>query len=191
MKKILYVLLVLFLSITALFASPIIDDQKIYYKVNGLTSQDIRNDLNVSSPTIQEKHYDGKTNWYISWTYQWDHNLGRQTCKVTIANVKILIKTYLPQWESESVSNDTALKTKWDTYLANLTTHEEGHVNNGEKAASEIEKAFLDTPEQADCIALKDQLDKTAKQIIQEHKEWDVNYDEKTHHGVTQGAVFP
>jgi predicted secreted Zn-dependent protease len=178
------------LSITALFASPIISEQTVYYKVVGENRSDLRKQLNELGPITKNERYDAQVTWSISWTYNWSAPANKKSCKIDEVHVIATIQMTLPQWEDELLF-DIDLQSQWDDYLKNLITHEQGHVENGKKAAQEVEEVLLQVPEQYNCDLLNSEIDRVANKIINTHNDWDVTYDKDTQHGKTQGAVFP
>lgn len=174
---------------TQVVAMPIINEHYNYYKINGSTSQDLRKELSAQGPIINGEHFDAQVKWYINWYYHWS-NPRQNACQVTGVEIKVRITHSMPKWENEE-NAESSLQIKWDNYLKNLTRHEQGHADNGLKAAQEIEQALLNTPAMPNCRHLKKRLDDTAYAIIQKHNQWDSNYDATTQHGKTQGATFP
>lgn len=176
---------------TSAIATPVTHEMQTYYKISGSSDRELRTQMNTQGPVDNDRHFDAKTSWHINWHYNWHYDGPNQThCYVTSVQVSTDINTILPLWTDEKTA-DSMLQNKWDTYLVNLTNHEQGHGINGKRAADEIEKALLETPVQRDCNALKTELDKRAYDIVHKHNDWDVQYDTDTHHGKTQGAVFP
>jgi predicted secreted Zn-dependent protease len=43
----------------------------------------------------------------------------------------------------------------------------------------------------ADCTALRNQVDRTARGILEAYRQKEKDYDVKTRHGATQGATLP
>lgn len=191
MKKIPLVLTPALLLINNLLsAAPTIDEQRNYYPIHGSNSQELRAQMNTYGPLVKGKHFDGQVKWYVHWNYHWFHDLGKQNCAITSVDVSVLIQHSIPQWENAAES-DKETQDKWRNYLSHLELHESGHATNGKQAAEDIEKALLSTAPKPSCDQLKNELDTTAQNLIKQHEAWDVEYDAKTEHGRSQGAVFP
>ncbi len=149
-------LLILILAARPAAAEPEITESTIIYDVDGETVADIRAAMTANSP----ESYWGYTRWYVSWTAQ---------CEVS---VKI---TYtLPSWTGHDDA-DEELQDYWDTFIANLRIHEQGHGGHGRSAGAEIEETG--------CV-------EDPYGIIEKWAKQDKTYDDETDHGVTQGAVF-
>ena len=188
MKVIITSLLLLLLSLS--HATPVIDEQYTTYNIEGANSAELRKQMNQLGPTVNGQHFDARVHWYISWHYSWSKNPNDEHCYVGQVDVKAQIIHIMPKWTNQE-SASSNIQDKWTHYLDNLSTHEEGHANNGKQAATEIETALLQTPEMDNCTLLQNALDSTANAIIKTHNQWDVDYDANTQHGKTQGAVFP
>ena len=155
LRPTLSLLIVLFAAIPAA-ADPDVTESTITYDVDGETVEDIRAAMTANSP----ESYWGYTKWYVSWTAQ---------CEVS---VKI---TYtFPNWTDHDDA-DEELQQYWDTFIANLELHEQGHGNNGRSAGAEIEATG--------CV-------EDPYGIIEKWGGQDKVYDDETEHGTTQGAVF-
>ncbi|RUR05892.1 DUF922 domain-containing protein [Legionella sp. km772] len=174
---------------TKTFSNPVVSEYHSYYKIKGSTSQDLRKELSAQGPVLNGEHFDAKVNWSINWYYQCTRN-SQNDHQINRVHVKLRIDHFMPQWGNREFA-EHHLKIKWDNYLKNLTTHEQGHADNGLKAAQEIEALLINTPPLPTCKILKKHLDENIYAIIKNHNQWDSNYDLITQHGKTQGASFP
>lgn len=180
-----------FLLLNSAWAIPAIHENQSYYSISGRNAADLRTQINALGPVINGKHFDSKTSWHVNWRYEWHYdNPSQSPCYVTRVVVTADIVTTAPMWVNKSVA-DMLLQNKWDTYLVNLKNHENGHINNGKRAAIEIENAMLNMPPKSNCRELNAALDNKGYEIIHEHNLWDIQYDADTNHGRNQGARFP
>lgn len=186
-----YVALCTFLFASSVSATPTVVQSDKYYVIHGSNAETLRKQMHDLGPLDGDKRYDAYTRWHIHWEYQWHYDRpSKNPCYVTNVLVSANIDQTSPRWENERDASP-ALQTQWQTYLANLMTHENGHVTNGWDAAAEIESELMNMPAMPNCRALQTALDKRAHEIIQQHKDWDKTYDSDTNHGRTQGAIFP
>ena len=178
-------------SSTATTPSPIVVNERLdYYTVSGRDAASLRAALNKSGPIGPDgKHYDAYTKWNLTWHYD-DRRDGDGICTLTTRHVVVDAHMTLPQWQSGPDVPET-LQRKWVQYLQALRTHEEGHVEIGRTVARALDDLMEHTPAQPDCPALHRELQARAKQILQDHSHQDADYDARTRHGRTQGAVFP
>ncbi|MFW2570237.1 DUF922 domain-containing Zn-dependent protease [Legionella sp. 29fVS95] len=191
MKRLFFSSFLIFFFSNAAFSSYSINEVKNYYQISGNTEQTLREQMGELGPVIKGLHYDAQTIWYVTWNYNWHYNHPSQNpCYVKNVTVSVNVTSILPAWSNQN-SSTPYLQNKWNTYLNNLSKHEEGHGNNGKRAAMEIEQALLNTPAMPNCNALKAELNMKAKEIISKHNTWDTQYDMDTNHGKNQGAIFP
>jgi len=151
---------------------------------NGRTLLDT---LRVSSPIrINGKTYIGHANWNVTWKFQ-TTNLQNNTCRISSIETNITSTITLPNL----TSTDTATNNQFRIYLSVLNSHESGHVNNGIKAAHEINNAIVYQPSATNCHDLNLSANKAAHQIIKKYQLRDKDYDLITKHGKSQGAWLP
>ena len=151
-----------------------------YYDISGATADEMRAQLNALRPTAYDgSKGDAVTTWYIQWNWP---GYGTSSCDLAAATVSYDIKIEFPHWV-EPASPDRALVARWTSYTHNLATHEEGHVDfvvdNYQSVTAAIKGATCATADAAARAAL-DQL-----------RQHDLDYDDDTDHGATQGATFP
>ncbi|MGH8235042.1 MAG: DUF922 domain-containing Zn-dependent protease [Rhodanobacteraceae bacterium] len=172
-----------------LASDPTISLRIKYYDVSGSTGREIRNQLDKLGPVGADgKRYDGYTRWRVNWNFQFAPKGGH--CALRSFKTSVRTVMTLPRWEgSRNVSS--RLAKKWNTYLAALRLHEDGHNHHGVEAAEAILKRFSEMQQAPDCEKLSHDLNAAARSILASYNQKDLIYDAKTHHGATQGAVFP
>lgn len=147
----------------------------LYYPVTGANETDLVNQ-------IHEKGvggYAGYTKWYVRWGWP---GFGQEDCDLSKAWIDVKVTTKLPQWDPPD-GTSPELVNKWAKFNQALYQHEMGHVENLNKALAMIQKVF----ESSDCLT----ADSAANAVLDKLRGWDVQYDDQTDHGRTQGAVFP
>lgn len=182
-----------FLSLltTIATADPAATERTTYYKINGTTADQLRAQMNMQGPLDHDKQVDGKTSWYVKWSYQWRYDSPSQNpCYVTSVKVTADVTYLVPEWVNQN-QGTPELQTKWNNFSKSLLAHEQDHGKNGKLAATEIEKALKGIQPQSSCKALQDKLEGAAKKILSDHNAWDTKYDIDTDHGKKQGANFP
>jgi predicted secreted Zn-dependent protease len=182
-------ILLLFFCSAVIYAAPVINEQYSNYKITGDTADGLRHQMSTLGPSdIAAEHFDASTRWYIQWQYSYQPDANG--CYLTKVNVKVDIIYHFPEW-ADYVSANDGLRSHWDTYMRNLKTHERGHAENGREAATAIEHALMELPAMQRCEDLTNTADNIAYQTIARHNTKDINYENETNHGVTQGATFP
>lgn len=151
-----------------------------YYDVSGSTAWEIRYQLNTLS-SVDDHGYrgDALTSWKIDWT--WD-GYGTDTCDLGSVTNTYDINVRLPRWTAPQDAS-RELVTKWNAYMLALVEHEKGHVDN----AMEYLPYVIDAIRGATCSTAEDR----AHEVLSQLRSADLEYDEETNHGATQGAIFP
>jgi len=156
--------------------------QIVYYDITGSNARELRESMNRLRPKDSSdgnKAVDALTDWYISWNWP---GYGTDDCNLSAAVVTYKIKVIMPRWQV-SIDASLELVAKWETYIQNLTLHEQKHVDiivdNYLSVRSAIQSATCSAAEQEGQKAL-DSL-----------RELGSSYDRETKHGETQGVIFP
>lgn len=147
----------------------------VYYKINGSTETDLAKEIQSKGP----EGYAGYTNWYIRWGWP---GFDREECDLTKAWITAKVSLTMPSWVPPADAPEDLIQN-WYRFSQALNVHEQGHVNNVVKALPLLQKAI----QSSDCIT----ADSAANQVLDKLRGWDVQFDDKTDHGRTQGAVFP
>jgi predicted secreted Zn-dependent protease len=147
----------------------------VYYKISGSTETDLAKEIQSKGPD----GYAGYTNWYIRWGWPgFDH----EECDLTKAWITAKVSLTMPSWVPPADAPEDLIRN-WNRFNQALNVHEQGHVNNVVKALPLLQSAI----QNSDCIT----ADSAANQVLDKLRGWDVQFDDKTDHGRTQGAVFP
>src|SRR5574341_1574214 len=110
------------------------------YDIQGLSAAQLRTEMSARGPVGADgRRYDGYTRWYVSWRYT--YRGGTDVCGIDRVTTEVRVTTMLPHWMNEARA-DAPLREQWRRYLAALTTHEDGHAQNGLAAANEIDAAI-------------------------------------------------
>jgi predicted secreted Zn-dependent protease len=165
------------------------DAEIVYYDVVGNSARELRDQMNTKGPLGEGgKRVDGHTDWHVAWSYQYAP--AADGCKFTELGITVTATITLPRWAAgDNASN--ALVKKWQSYIAALRLHEDGHYSHGVRAAEEI-KSLGQTLRTSDaCSTFAKRFDEQAASILEKYKVADAAYDADTKHGQTQGAIFP
>lgn len=163
--------------------------QFVRYEVTGADARALRRNLNQKTPVnIGGKRFDAKTDWNVSWRYQFEMVNG--VCRIGATSTQVTSIITMPAWSDESAAPVTDAG-RWNEYIANLTIHEEGHHRNALAAAEQIEKLLPELPPQADCKRAGAAAETKGHAVMDDIRAIDARYDADTRHGATQGAYFP
>jgi predicted secreted Zn-dependent protease len=158
-----------------------IPDAKMdYYDVSGSTEGEIREQLNALA-SVDENGYrgDALTSWEIHW--MWD-GYGTESCDLSSVTATYDVRVRFPRWNPPQDAS-RELIVKWNTYIRALAEHEKVHVDNVVASLPYVITAIRG----ATC----DTAEARAQGVLAGIRQFDIDYDERTGHGETQGAIFP
>ena len=158
-----------------------------YYGVTGSTLREIRQSLDRSRPHVGSTQHDGMTVWSIDWNLSVFRR--GNTCRLRSFAIRTKAAITLPFWAMPT--NAPADLTKaWGDYSAALGEHELGHVKFAKAAATEIRHRVRTIGPRTDCEALTKEINELAGGILQDYRQKEKEYDERTRHGAAQGAIL-
>lgn len=163
------------------------DIDVLYYQIYGSTENDLAEQMRQCGPKSEGEGYDAYASWYINWKYNYQMSGG--ACRVGQATVGVKVDVHYPKWETPA-DFQSGLDRKWQSFMANLETHENGHKQNGLDAASEVYNTISDLTGPS-CANMIDLVNSTSQDIVAIYAQRDKDYDATTNHGATQGAIFP
>ncbi|MBI5033244.1 MAG: DUF922 domain-containing protein [Chloroflexi bacterium] len=170
------------------FASPF---KVVTYPVTGSTTEQLSASLDKNAMKDSHnpfgRHY-ALTSWHLS--ASWDEKPTISGCEVANAAITMTITMTLPMLENPSNLFPEAA-TRWDNFISNTVMHEMEHVKLGINGATEFRRNLGNFLPAMSCDLLKLQLSSLFKKEYADIDKANVDYDTKTNHGATQGAVFP
>lgn len=161
-------------------------DQRTY-PVDLANATDLRRALSAASP-IREggRVYHGYTRWFVRWRSVWRVDNG--LCRMQRVSTEVDIEFTLPK--ATRLPHDHASQQRYTDYLKALRTHEQGHADVAMQAAQQIKRALMAVPPQPDCDQLSATANARGHAIIEQARENERAYDDRTGHGRTQGAFL-
>ncbi len=160
-----------------------------HYDIAGSTIQELNAATRRLGPVSEAT---GMRVWgQCTWRIQWDYTRGGAEGKCALEKLSLVLSAIIdmPRWTDRD-SAPEPLKASWDRFYAALRVHEDGHKENGMRAANDLAKRLRALPPQKTCAELDQTIGELGKRIIAEYKMLDQSYDRATGHGVTQGAVL-
>lgn len=157
------------------------------YTVYGTTLNQISGQIHSCSPVILgSDRFAGSTTYRMSWTYSIAQNQNN-TCTVDNVSVGLGIHYTMPSWEQAGAN--ASIIGQWQTFYANLFTHEEGHAIIARQHADAI-VTQLKAIAPMDCNQIISVASARADAIRAQLDAANEQYDSSTNHGDTQGAHF-
>jgi len=159
-----------------------------YYTITGASLAEIRQSLRQSRPWKDKLSAEGFTAWRVGWRFAVTPSA--DGCRCSSFATQTIITTTLPRWIAPT-NAPPEVGRAWATYLASLGRHEAGHAQFAFAAAADITKRVGQIGEQPACDSLKKTIDALAGQIVEEYRQREKEYDQRTKHGATQGVFLP
>jgi len=157
-----------------------------YYALTGGSLRDIHHALSRARPWTDARQ-DGRTEWKINWRTQLAP--AGNGCRVESFRTDTSVTITLPRLLAPEGTPPEVLKT-WQTYLTALMKHEQGHVRITREAAAKIQ-AQASAAGGVSCAELRRNLNDRANQLLEACRRAHRDYDRRTNHGATEGAVLP
>jgi predicted secreted Zn-dependent protease len=157
-----------------------------YYNVAGSTIRDIHRSLAQSRPWRDKSSTDGLTDWHVTWHFY--VAASGDKCRCTSFSTTTTITMTLPRWIA-ATNTPPEIKTAWQRYATALGQHEAGHAQFALNAAAEMQKQGKNL-EMPNCDALRSQISSQCQAILDDFRNREKAYDERTKHGATQGAFL-
>jgi len=129
----------------------------------------------------------GVCTWKVTWSYATGGAPGK--CVLTRLSVKLDAVIDLPRWTNRG-AGPPALQAEWDRFIVALRQHEDGHKDNGVRAANDLANRLRALPPEKDCAVLDAKVRALGERVIDQHRLADQAYDRSTGHGATQGATL-
>ncbi len=163
----------------------------VTYTVSGKTISELSRSLEANAqpdPHEAGTRYYANTKWYLSAHWSWkDTSSG---CVVGRSDISIALTMTLPALATtKGVPADVL--TRWNTFIGNTQTHEEGHVRLAQQGARDYQRELGNFPTTSNCTLLQSQLSRLFDREFAAIDQANVDYDTQTQHGLMQGAVFP
>ena len=154
------------------------------YVVSGSTPGDLMTEMEAKCPPMVagEKCW-ATTSWNVTWTYRWQSAGG--TCRITEAAAHVAIVQTYPEWWDPSAGSPR-LRDSWEGMLSGLHTHEDGHAENGVRAAEEIASRIRKLAPKEDCEDFDHAATRLGYEIAATYRAKDREFDSATNHGATQ-----
>jgi predicted secreted Zn-dependent protease len=154
-----------------------------YYEIEGIEHAALLEAMNRLGP----KGFHAYATWNVSYGYRTAMKDGR--CAVALVEARMKGDILMPRWtKRHGASAD--LVARWQRYEAALLAHEEGHLDIGRELARVVEADLQRVPPAADCRALDAAVRARYDTLLKGFSSRDKEYDQRTQHGRTQGAVF-
>ena len=156
-----------------------------YYSVTGDDLRQMHESFRQARPWRATGSHDGFAVWNVNWRFGTTHD--GSVCRVTGFSTTTTISITLPRWIATTNASDS-LKAEWDRYIRALGQHEYGHAQFALAAAGEMQKVVKELSGDSSCDSLKHRVTGLCESVAQKYKQMDGAYDQRTNHGINDGA---
>lgn len=160
-----------------------------YYTIYGHTTDEINDQMAACTPVNDELEgrFAASTDWSLNWAF--DYTGGADgLCHVTAASVSMNIGMIFPAWQ-QTAGTAAGVDGSWQRFIANLKTHENGHLQLDQSGATRLLADLQNFPATS-CDTIVAQATAKADSNIRTLNQANADYDSATDHGETQGAVL-
>ena len=158
-----------------------------YYTVEGMTVREISRALTENGPRAGDAIYYATTTSQTGFTYRRVERGAH--CRLENVGVKTDVVMLLPQWlQRDDAPED--LRRAWDEFLDRLLTHEGEHYRIVDQSTRRLYRA-LKGMRATNCSMLDSQAKATIEEISQQQTDLNLRFDERTRHGMDDGAAWP
>jgi predicted secreted Zn-dependent protease len=159
----------------------------VTYDVQGSTPGELFTAMRRDGPRAPgEAPSYGRTEWMVTWRARW---AGSGPCRVQNVDVQLRTRIILPRWV-QPPDAPAGLVERWNAFMAALSEHEVGHADIAASAARQVRRE-VERVTSPTCAGMEPLTQAAAERVLEEHRRRNLEYDRRTRHGLTQGAVWP
>ena len=148
-----------------------------WFTIRGTTSEQMRESMQQTAPYSPQRQSRvwGQCRWWFEWDFKY---LPGPTggCRVAQFTITLNARMKLPKWVDAN-QGGSELRSRWDTFERRLRQHEDGHKNNGVKAANDLARRIKALGEYPDCGVLNGEIKKLGDRVWSEYALLDDAFD--------------
>jgi len=148
-----------------------------WFPIRGTTSAQMRESMGDTAPYSAERQSRvwGQCRWWFDWDFKY---LPGPTggCRVAEVTITLNSRMKLPKWVDANQA-PAELRARWESFERRLRQHEDGHKNNGVKAANDLARRIKALPEYPDCGILNNEIRKLGDRVWSEYALLDNAFD--------------
>ncbi len=159
-----------------------------YYTVTPREGEALWQALDRASP-IREKGqvFRGDTRWQVLWSLRWEQSPSGR-CALSRVQTSLRATITLPQLDGKW---DASSRARFIRYVTALRQHELGHVDSAREAARAIDRRLSAFPAMPSCHALEQAANAAGFELLEQARQRDLAYDQRTAHGRSEGVILP
>jgi len=159
------------------------------YEVSGASVRELSDAMQRTAPVSQAtgQRVWGQCSWMLKWNFAHASEGGR--CRIDKFSLTVSAIIVIPKWTDRNAAPES-LQSRWDGFSRALRAHEDGHKENGVRAANDFANRLRALPPEKDCAALVQKINTLGERVTSEYRFIDQAFDRATDHGVNQGATL-
>lgn len=154
----------------------------VHYDVSGQDYPTLIRSLRANGP----RGFHGLARWRID--YQYTTTQQQQRCSISSVRLRVSGEILMPRWV-DAASAPADIQRHWSDYYAALQQHEDGHIQHGRELAILVRQRLMGLGA-VPCETLPALAQREYDRLYGNLKTRDQEYDARTNHGATQGALF-
>jgi predicted secreted Zn-dependent protease len=154
----------------------------VHYEVRGLDYPSLVRSLQANGP----RGFHGLAQWKV--TFEHSTEPQGDGCAISAVRVRVAGEILMPRWV-DAAAAPLDLQRRWADHYAALQRHEDGHIQHGRELALLVKERLMGLGAMA-CDRLKVLARQESQRLYENLKARDREYDLRTNHGATQGALF-
>jgi predicted secreted Zn-dependent protease len=157
-----------------------------FYTVSGVTREELRQHMAALGPRGADgKRRDASADCKMTWDYAYQSANG--AFYISSSTVSLDIKFTLPRaFAPKALSAPMA--SEWNRFITALMVHEAGHSNIAAVGAQKLSRTLAERRTFSTRNQLADFAQNEGQKCLTEMRNQDLVYDQRTEHGLTQGA---
>ncbi len=165
--------------------------QETRYPVYGRTLAALTASIDEQAAKAGNQRHGGWAG-YTDMEYQYDYTLSHEgeRCRLHTIHITLTTTVTLPEWQDEAAA-DAHARSWWDTMIAQLSLHEEGHVRIAEAALPAMIRSFRAIPASTECDTVAEAVRQAMAHYETEVAQAHTEYERKTDHGRKQNGYVP
>jgi predicted secreted Zn-dependent protease len=148
-----------------------------WFPIRGDTARQMRDSMGETAPWSEKRQSRvwGQCRWWFGWEFKYLPG-DKGGCRVAEATITLNSRMKLPKWVDANQA-PAELRVRWETFERRLRQHEDGHKNNGVKAANDLARRIKALGEYPDCAILNGEIRKLGDRVWSEYALLDDAFD--------------
>lgn len=148
-----------------------------WFTIRGTTSEQMRDSMLETAPYSPQRQSRvwGQCRWWFDGDFKYRAG-PNGACGVAAFTITLNARMKLPRWVDAGRA-DRDLRERWESFEKRLRQHEDGHKNNGVKAANDLARRIKTLGEYPDCEVLDREVNKLRERIFSEYSLLDDAFD--------------